>query len=1331
MQKNQQTMLSVMTATLLLFFAGSVLAQGQGNGRLKAEFDEDLTPLQSAINDVVEDRKGNNKAHPRLTLKCSNPNSNNPNCQQLEQECVDCGEIRNPAGRVVGRKNKTETIIEYDQPGQRRNGATRFDRIKIGSRKSDGLGAGPGRSWRGVQGPPGREDLTPFSDRDLAASVVGEPGESNPVSAKVRRGQSGLAEPVNNDRDCVDAVTGGWGQEEDCFVSIDSNDLITNLLERTGEDSAGNLVGIGCEHVPTGEVFAENPLDGIEGICYTEAGDFRGTSLEELIDEDGPDFADSIDQDGDGAFDEDPSESGDAMAACRAFYAREGLAFDEAADMDGDQCDVSRAFMVRFNREIASNPDNTDGLLAYQVDDQGWPVDDETARGDARYRGARGYGEHPRRVKIAEEFAIKCKGNEELLDGECVGRLGNNQVAQLAYSKAADTQLEGFDRSKKEAMLMGFTFAPPVVEWGYKIEEEVCVDLGFGKACAEVFYARVGYEFDVAAGLRLPVTVELQELPPADAPGILAESTPVIRTTLQPEDFTVGDFKDICRANNLSNDCTRFAFPEFFDSYNPFKTANEKDGSELVGRETIFAGIKVRVLGATVINWAVDSDVDVMAMCTMTNLVKAPEGISFLDMAQLGFQTFSEGSTDALLAKLKTYNCGSFTTPFGFDEKGLLRKFPFTKGIDIRADCAEAMVRGEVITIKGKPRPICTGLVLGTNGASLGVGLGVEASLGSTRIDAAWRATGDSVADTANRKLIYRHEPGAGEPDVIDIPLIADNYQAGDRKDTARVSLDDFVYLLNTVNLDLKAKLEFGGILSPIPDIASFRLFSLVLSGDSVGIPIPQHAGMDPITADFFVRNYALTVDGEPAANDPDRVDFDTLLIKPGEAGTYQVRVGNRGSVAGDFDNFRYTLSNERDQALPYRFVINPNTDLDCVSASGEHFFGNPYDGVADDCYTTDGSVRSDRTELIDEDGPGPEGALAADRDTDGDGLADEDPVDDWRAAFLGTAIANVGPYEQSGNFVELSVTPFRHPLTSPGIYPVQILADSVEAKAEGLGAVDPVGQTRVDAEDVVLIQVDAFYDPLIVAQPLTESGKPSVPKAYTVEVSNGANVDDTITVDTDFIDFNQLGCTLTTLGSSPECPYRAVPTAIELAWTGGKLPPSAGPLPPLGMVSNSFDVTVPTDWAGMEDTTYQVVFTVTSQGDPETPPATNNVLIEQTVIATMESMTRYIGLELEELIGVLEKANGKDIATAGLKPISVQAVQRTNNRALASILDGNLDAAARTHAANIRIMEGFVRALEGSGKSLPAELFDDLAARAAAIIGDLRTAQSSPIPSA
>ena len=73
--------------------------------------------------------------------------------------------------------------------------------------------------------------------------------------------------------------------------------------------------------------------------------------------------------------------------------------------------------------------------------------------------------------------------------------------------------------------------------------------------------------------------------------------------------------------------------------------------------------------------------------------------------------------------------CGTFTTPFGYDDDGNLRSFPLPRDYEIGADCAQAMAEGKVITIGGKKRPICTGMILGVSGASMGIGLGISDAL--------------------------------------------------------------------------------------------------------------------------------------------------------------------------------------------------------------------------------------------------------------------------------------------------------------------------------------------------------------------------------------------------------------------------------------------------------------------------------------------------------------------------------------------------------------------------------------------------------------------------
>ena len=500
------------------------------------------------------------------------------------------------------------------------------------------------------------------------------------------------------------------------------------------------------------------------------------------------------------------------------------------------------------------------------------------------------------------------------------------------------------------------------------------------------------------------------------------------------------------------------------------------------------------------------------------------------------------------------------------------------------------------------------------------------------------------------------------------------------------------------------------------------------------GIPIPQHPGTEAVAINILVENYGLTVDAHPqAATAPD-----TLLIEPGKFGPFDVSVRNRGSFTGGFDNFRIELSNRPDQTASYAFGINPNTDYDCVQAglscvsrSVQHFRGNPYDGVADECYTAGNAKRSDRDECIDEDSPSTVAGLSVDqRDDDGDGYPDEDPPENWQTTpFAASQITGIAPYTSSnGSLLRISVSPFRHPLTKPSRYPVRITGDSIEAKAKGMASPDPSGIARFDARDLTFVQVKTFFEPQVVILPNADGGKPGVTRTYAIEGANGGNAPDSMSVSLAFLDFNQGGCTLTTMGRAAGCPYRAVPTVVPMAWTTAAslspVLPKTGLFEPLGSAQDPFTLAVPRDWAGMDDTTYQFKVTTVSQKDPETPKATKNFTAEHKVIATKESMTRYIGLEIEELIATLNAAENAGVKLGGLKPIAVHPIRMMNANALESILAGNFAKATNNLSTSIQLVEAYARVVESSAKALPADLYSDLQKRCAAMLADLAKAR-------
>jgi hypothetical protein len=111
--------------------------------------------------------------------------------------------------------------------------------------------------------------------------------------------------------------------------------------------------------------------------------------------------------------------------------------------------------------------------------------------------------------------------------------------------------------------------------------------------------------------------------------------------------------------------------------------------------------------------------------------------------------------------------------------------------------------------------------------------------------------------------------------------------------------------------------------------------------------------------------------------------------------------------------------------------------------------------------------------------------------------------------------------------------------------------------------------------------------------------------------------------------------------------------------------------------------------------------------------------------------MTRYIGLEIAELIATLVAEEAKGVKLGGVKPIAVHPIKMMNDNALAAILEGNFAKASNNHATSIQLVQAFVKALDGGGKTLPPALFADLHKRAAAMLADLALAQASTVTSA
>ncbi len=1112
------------------------------------------------------------------------------------------------------------------------------------------------------------DPVSPFTLRTLVRQSQGRlrrvPRASSPVRVYDRDGDGAFGEDgddgTNDDGDCVDRLTGKHLVRDACLDAA-------GALRATLEPVAG-----GCRHVESGSLLEGDPDDGVEDECYDAGGALR-TTLAPLVDEDD---GRPVDDDDDGLFDEDPPEAAPPgfEADCRALGRSAGLRdadVDAMVTADGG-CDLTPVVVKKVNDKA--------GKRVFRTSDPDAPSEDPE-------HPAIEYGAEERTVELTEEVTITCEEGMELDDetGQCID---SARVGDLAAARAQALAAAGTSRLRDDAM-MGFTFAPPRVRWGLFRHDEVCFWF-FG--CFTLFEAKIGFDFGIGLGFRLPVEVTVDGVP--TEPVLAGSRIDGLETTLLPLDFDRAQYEAFCLGQDPPMGdaawCERFSFP---DALVP------EQGDELAIRLTAFAGIKIVVVEIPILNWGIDLDADVPEMCSFA--------LAWMNKEDVLRELPGAGGDIGKAITAAGLNCGTYTTPFGKDEDGNPRSFPVTAFADqmIRADCLEAFARGETIQIGAETVPLCTGLILGIPGASLGLGLGAELEVGSDRIDATQTAAGDGTLDTVSAPVQWRK--AASEPDAVPVPLApvtADNYDDRDFADDALVSVGDYTYCLNHFAIRLKGQAMFGGILTILPDFDDFTIYRFALPESiGCGVPIGQHSGTNDTVVRVPVVNHALEVSVETRPGDPDAVDRKTLAVKPGEYGDFLVGGRNVGSAPDTFEHFTLALSNTIQATGPFTFGIDPDND---------------HDGTAD------------------EDDFGPEGLPRELRDEDHDGVADEDPPDDWRslpADLPAQALFDVQPYRSAPDQLTLRISPFAHPSTRPGLYPFQVTADSRRARELGLTDADASGHRRKGAADVAFLEVKAFRDVRVAVVPPGATIKPGPVQVYSIEGSNMGNVADSMTLGLQFLDSNQAGCGLPDLGSSPGCPERAWPTRIDpVGWTtAGGLPSGFGPLEPLDVATASFEVRVPREWEGMRDTAYAFEVKVESPGSGLEPPVGRTLLVRHVVVATKESMTRYVRHEVLELIASLEAANAAGVRTGGLKPIAVHPILQKVEQALELILAGDLDKASGPLASGVKVAEAFLNALRAVERKVEPALGEEWRARAEAIRDDLVAAAESTVPPA
>ena len=220
------------------------------------------------------------------------------------------------------------------------------------------------------------------------------------------------------------------------------------------------------------------------------------------------------------------------------------------------------------------------------------------------------------------------------------------------------------------------------------------------------------------------------------------------------------------------------------------------------------------------------------------------------------------------------------------------------------------------------------------------------------------------------------------------------------------------------------------------------------------------------------------------------------------------------------------------------------------------------------------------------------------------------------------------------------------------------------------------------------------------------ESGQTAM---YTINVTNTDGVQDTYSLTPIFTDSNG--------------DYRAYPTAIEDFWT--TLNPTSLTLDLEESANATLTITVPQDWAGMEEATYNFTMTATCQADPTVAA---NATATLTVEATKRTMAEYAKLEFIWLNATVTDLDIKEGVKAGLIDKLTSTTKKVD-QAIEWIKSGKGTQANNMLKAAQNMIEAFISQTRAQrNKAVPGAIADDLITKAQKITEDIENTKNTPI---
>ncbi|MCK5292057.1 MAG: hypothetical protein KAR39_08600 [Thermoplasmata archaeon] len=276
----------------------------------------------------------------------------------------------------------------------------------------------------------------------------------------------------------------------------------------------------------------------------------------------------------------------------------------------------------------------------------------------------------------------------------------------------------------------------------------------------------------------------------------------------------------------------------------------------------------------------------------------------------------------------------------------------------------------------------------------------------------------------------------------------------------------------------------------------------------------------------------------------------------------------------------------------------------------------------------------------------------------------------------------------KSSTTVDVLITPDRLCTTSTGTRSFNILAMSDS---------DPTVWASIGAT----LDVLPFSEPQVSLSPAYRETEPNNTVTYTVDLTNNGNVLDTMWLSFTGLDF----------GSA----YLAFPTAIPLIWIS-YLPvnPQANAC---DSTSSTLSISVPWDWAAMEDALYEFEVTTTGSATGESDTTTGQLLVQ----ATPLSMMFWVKAEIQQLLDDVDALPPSDVRD-GLHDKATAALNKVT-QGLDRYILGDDPPSSNHFRTTQNILRAFIHLLHAqSGKQLTVAQANDFEDQVNLIIDHLDT---------